>query len=600
MRPVINMALHPSIQFFPLQASLSGYSVDLLRRDAKAAAFVSAVAFIQGMACAFIAGLPIQYGLTSAIAASIVGGVFSGSRVLIIGPTNAIAILVLSTMASLDLNPEQRAIAVPTLLVMTGFILLAASWFRIAHLTQYISRSVVIAYLTGAAALIATSQIQHVLGYDLPDSGILLDTMVRTAKHVTHTYWPSLTVAGLTLAVFAAVQLRVPRIPASVVAFVFGCGAAAVCEALGYPLGRVTDELPDVIPGQSLEISFELISRLSRVALALALLSFLEISIIGKTNAAKTGARFDGNQHMYAIGLSNLATGVLSGMPVSGSYTRSRLNLDNGAVTPVAAILSGVFCSALALAARPLIPEITSAVLAAVVIGITATLYNRHYLTVILRSSRSDGIVLVVTLGSCCFFPLDVAIYAGAGLSIVFFLRKVGVPELVEYAFNPEGELAEIPKTRQRPQPEISIVHVEGDLFFGSAEIFLDQARRFFEDPNLKVIVLRMKNAHHLDATCAIAIRQLLEFADKNNRHIIVSGAHRQIYRVFRNSGLLDLIGRRNFFMDIPSKATLSTRNALKRAQELLGQKAANIRIYVDAAKKNSEKGNANEPSKSN
>jgi len=550
------------------------------------------VAFIQGMTCAFIAGLPIQYGLASATIASIVGGAFSGSKVLVIGPTNAIAILALSTMASLDLTPEQRAAAIPALLLMTGIILLAASWFRIANLTQYISRSVVVAYLTGAATLIAASQIQHILGFEVPDSGILLDTVVQTAKLIPHTYWPSVTVAAITLAVFAVFQLRIAKIPASVAAFAIGCVAAAIFERSGYPLGRAAEAIPPLIPGEGLEISFDLISRLSRIPLALALLSFLEASITGKTNAATTGGRFDGNQHMYALGLSNLASAFFSGMPVSGSFTRSRLNLARGAASPVAAILGGVFCGAIFLAARPLIPMVTSTVLAAVAIGIITTLYNRHTLTVIMRSSRSDGIVLVVTLGACCFLPLDAALYIGAGLSIVFFLKKVGVPELVEYAFNTEGQLAEMPSATRRPEPDISIVHVEGDLFFGAAEIFLDQARRVFEDPNLKVIVLRMKNAHHLDATCAMAIRQLLEFATKSDRHVIVSGAHRQIFRVFKNSGLLDLIGRRNFFMDVPSNPTLSTRNALKRAQELLGQKKANIRIYVDPAKQKKEAGN--------
>jgi SulP family sulfate permease len=172
----------------------------------------------------------------------------------------------------------------------------------------------------------------------------------------------------------------------------------------------------------------------------------------------------------------------------------------------------------------------------------------------------------------------------GAGISIIFFLKKVGTPELIEYDFNPEGELAEL-KKEGRTTPDISIVHVEGDLFFGSAEIFLDQARRVCDDPNLKVIVLRMKNAHHLDATCAMAIEDLLRFARDHDRHIIVSGAHREIFRVFRNSGLLETLGRKNFFMDTPSNPTLSTRNALKRAQELLGQQKANIRIYVDPAK---------------
>jgi SulP family sulfate permease len=191
---------------------------------------------------------------------------------------------------------------------------------------------------------------------------------------------------------------------------------------------------------------------------------------------------------------------------------------------------------------------------------------------------------------------LDVALYLGAGLSILFFLRKVGVPEMTEFGFNEQGQLAAVTEKGSGRTPDISIVHVEGNLFFGAAEIFYEQARRVFEDPNLKIIVLRMKNAHHLDATCALAIEELLRFAREHDRHVIVSGAHREIYRVFRSSGLLELLGRENFFMHVPSNPTLSTRNALRRAQKLLGNKEANIRIYVDSARATKDAGGTEKP----
>jgi SulP family sulfate permease len=191
-----------------------------------------------------------------------------------------------------------------------------------------------------------------------------------------------------------------------------------------------------------------------------------------------------------------------------------------------------------------------------------------------------------VTWCAGLLFRLDVALYIGAGTSFVFFLRKVGVPELQEYGFTDQGQLAAVDRKSERPIPDISIVHVEGDLFFGAAEIFLEQMRRVCDDPNLKVIVLRVRNAHHLDATCALAIEEFLRFARARGRHVIVSGAHRGIYRVFRTSGLLALLGRENFFMNSPSNPTIATRNALRRAQKLLGTRQANIRIYVDPTKK--------------
>src|SRR5690606_34002939 len=161
---------------------------------------------------------------------------------------------------------------------------------------------------------------------------------------------------------------------------------------------------------------------------------------------------------------------------------------------------------------------------------------------VVMRSSAADATVLIATLVSGLLFRIDVALYLGTGLSILFFLRKVGVPEMTEFGFTDEGQLAAVTDSGAARIPDISIVHVEGNLFFGAAEIFHEQARRVCEDPNLKVIILRMKNAFHLDATCAMAIEDLLKFARDHHRHIIVSGAHREIFRVFRNSGLLDML----------------------------------------------------------
>jgi len=134
----------------------------------------------------------------------------------------------------------------------------------------------------------------------------------------------------------------------------------------------------------------------------------------------------------------------------------------------------------------------------------------------------------------------------------------------------------------RRQHPSISIVHVEGELFFGAAELFRTQIQRTCADPNLKVIILRLKNARHLDATSVMALEELVRVMRSEHRDIIISGAMREVYRVLKNSGLLEEIGRENIFMGSAANPNLSTRNALKRAQEILGTKDAEVRIYYD------------------
>jgi SulP family sulfate permease len=160
----------------------------------------------------------------------------------------------------------------------------------------------------------------------------------------------------------------------------------------------------------------------------------------------------------------------------------------------------------------------------------------------------------------------------------------------VEYEINDDGALRELDGKNARPNPAISIVHVEGNLYFGAADLFRTQVQIAAADPNLKVVILRMKNARHLDATSVMALDDLIKHMRREGRHVIISGATRDVYKVLKQSGVLGTIlegcdrsqGETNLFFTSPSNPNLSTRDALIRAQELLGTKEADIKIFYD------------------
>ena len=163
----------------------------------------------------------------------------------------------------------------------------------------------------------------------------------------------------------------------------------------------------------------------------------------------------------------------------------------------------------------------------------------------------------------------------------------------MEYEVSDEGNLRELDSKNARPNPAISIVHVEGELYFGAADLFRTQVQRTAADPNLKVIILRLKNARHLDATSVLALDALIRHMRKQNRHVIISGATRNVYLVLKHSGVLETVlegcnrsqGETNLFFTSPSNPNLSTRDALLRAQELLGTDKADIKIFYDPSK---------------
>jgi SulP family sulfate permease len=229
-----------------------------------------------------------------------------------------------------------------------------------------------------------------------------------------------------------------------------------------------------------------------------------------------------------------------------------------------------------------LVPQ---AVLATLVICIALSVINRHHIRISLAATPEDAAVLVTTFVASLLLPLNVAIFLGVGISIMLYLRNAARPHLVEYEFSPEGELVEADRGT-RDIPAISIVHVEGDLFFGAAELFRTQIQKTSLDPTLKVIILRLKNARHLDATSVVALEEMVQYLRSHDRHVIISGAPKDVYRVLKNAGSVEVIGRGNIFVNHPRNPNLSTRQALKRAQELLGTEEADIRIYYDPSKK--------------
>ena len=273
-------------------------------------------------------------------------------------------------------------------------------------------------------------------------------------------------------------------------------------------------------------------------------------------------------------------------MAVSGSLTRSVLNFNSGAKTAMSSIFSGLFLVGVLILMGPMIAYIPKPALAAVVITVGCSLINKEYIRLFMKSTKSDAIVFIVTFGSGLVLALDTAIYIGTAASIVLFIRKAARPQLKEIAFDEKGDLIEkalIPPEKRRPS--IAIVHVEGDMFFASSDMLLEQIRNLVEHPEMRIIVLRTRNAHHLDGTAALAIRDLMRFARSRDRDLIVSGAHEEVERVFRNSGLLDELGEANFYRWQAESPNLSTRDALKRAQQILGAESADITIYASEKK---------------
>lgn len=586
-----------SLDPFPLRRAVKGYTRDWFKADLRGGTDGALLAVPQGIAFAVIAGLPLAYGITCSAVACVVGALLMSSRHSIYGPTNASAFMVASFFASYPHLNELEAM--PMLVFLVGVLLVLGAMFRVADLGQYISRSVVVAYLAGAGVQMLVHQLPTIMGIGLEESTqangqaaarTLLGESWRITTALSHVSWTSVLISLFTLLCYLLIRRRRPHWPAMAITLVTLGLLVRLLQSLNVNVVTYAEASFDwrhlfpIFPDFASTQTATQFSQLFGLAVALAFLAMLDNSSMARTLASKSGHNVDANQDMLSLGVANLACAYLSGMPASHSLTRSVINFESGAKTPVSAIVSGVICLLAALTVGPLVAYVPKAGLGMLVICAAAGLFHRRQIRIALVSTHSDAAVFLVTFIASLMVPLHVAIFTGIGLSIVLYLRKASRPSLVEYEFNPEGNLAEA-GDHARQHPSISIVHVEGDLFFGAAELFRTQIQLTCADPNLRIIILRLKNARHLDATSVMALEELVETLRSSDRDLIVSGAMKDVYRVLKDSGLVDVIGRENIFPGSSTNPNLSTRHALKRAQELLGGQEAEVRIYFDPAK---------------
>lgn len=573
------------LSFFPLRQTLRGYNRIRFRSDVHSALNVALMGFPQGMAYALIAGLPVEFGIFASAITCIVAPFFLSCRFTIVGPTNATAVMVFGALSIMGESDNKYWMAA-CLVFLVGIFLILAAVCRVASLTQYISASVVTGYVTAAALLIIANQIHYAFGFELENTGVLWHVVYETFGRLPQTHAPTLILSLATLVIAVVCARYVKAIPNVAINLVAG---ALMAWAMGRYWGWNVETL-NAVHASSWKFSFPDLTLirfgdLATTALAIVFLTILESTSVAKSLAQRSGERVDANQELLGLGVANLACAFSSGMPSSGSPVRSTLNWASGGNTPVASILSGLLCVAGVFVIGPFIAYVPKACLAVSVLVVGWSLVNERLIRIAVRSTSMDRIAFFATLITAILFRLDFAIYFGVATSIILFLRKASAPELVEYSFNDEGHLYEIQDRATRENPAISIVHVEGDLFFGAAEVFREQIRAVCADENLRIIILRLKNARHLDGTCIMSLEELIKFLRESGRELIVSGARREIYRTFRDSGLLDVLGKENFFMGSTENPNVSTRNALLRAKELLHGRQAEIKIFYDPSK---------------
>ncbi|MBK1644732.1 sodium-independent anion transporter [Thiocapsa imhoffii] len=525
----------------------------VLRADLLAGVTVALILVPQSMAYAQLAGLPVQYGLYASFLPPMVGALFGSSRQLATGPVAVVSLLTAAAIGPLvATNPEGFAVYAVLLALMVGLFQLMLGVLRLGVLMDFLSHPVVVGFTNAGALIIATSQIGKLFGVSVSGFEHHYETVWYTLQAVvTSVHLPTVAMAVMAFAIMFGVRAAVPRLPAILIAVVLTTLASYTTgfQANG---GQVVGAIPVGLPSFSIPVfDWTIMVNLITAAVTISLIGFMEAMSIAKAMAARTRQRLDANQELVGQGLSNLVSGAFSGYPVSGSFSRSALNINSGGITGFASVITGLVVAVTLLWLTPLLYHLPQATLAAVIIMAVTNLIKIEPVIHAWKAERSDGVVAVVTFVLTLLWAphLDKGILAGVGLALILYLFRTMRPRFAVLSRFEDGTMRDIAVHQLPTSPKISIVRFDGSLYFANAGYFETKVLEVVADnPELEFIIIDGEGINQIDATGEEVLHHLAERLRDQGIEILVARMKKQFMDTIRRTGLIRVIGDDHFF----------------------------------------------------
>ncbi|MGK2959093.1 MAG: SulP family inorganic anion transporter [Acidimicrobiales bacterium] len=528
-------------RFLPSRSDYAGLSQSW-RADLVAGLTVGVVALPLALAFGITTGLGAAAGITTAIVAGLVAGIFGGSNFQVSGPTGAMTVVLVPLVARYGND------AVIIVGVLAGVLIVAAGLLRLGRILDYCPWPVIEGFTLGIAVIIFLQQVPAALGVTKPEGE---NTAVVAAKAVRDSLDSGRLAALGLLALVVAVMVIAPRVhralPASLLAVIV---ATMIASVAGWDVATI-GVLPSSLPAPTMpSVNFGDLSQYFGPALAVAMLAAIESLLSAKVADGMVDApRHNPDRELFGQGLANIVAPIFGGMPATGAIARTAVNIRAGARTRVAAIVHSIVLVAVLLAGSNLVARIPLAALAGVLMVTAVRMVEIHNVRSILRSTRSDALVLVLTAVATVVFDLIVAVEIGVAAAAVLALHDVArttviteTPVTIEVDTDDGSELL---------HEHIVAYRIDGALFFGAAHRFLTDLARVAD---VRVVILRLPDLQVLDATGAQALGEIV--ADLERRHITVllKGPRPEHERLLRAVGALDhLASERHIFTSLDS-----------------------------------------------
>jgi sulfate permease, SulP family len=487
----------------PLVALLRHYPRQHLRGDVTAGLTTAVMLIPQAMAYAALAGMPPVTGLYASVVPIAVYALLGTSGALAFGPVAIVALLTASAVAPLASGDPATYVALAGVLaLMVGAIQLLLGVLRLGSVVDLLSHAVISGFTSAAALVIAASQFRSLTGIDAEGGETFVEELSSLAGAIGTLHPVTLAVGLGSVAALVVFRRRLPRIPGPLV-------VVTLVTALAFAVGlddrgvAVLGEVPAGLPAPALPvIGLDQVQQLIGPALVIALLSFVEGISVAKAIAGKTHERIDSTQELLASGSANVAAGLFQAFPVAGGFSRTAINHQAGARTPVASLITAAMVAFSALALTPLFTYLPRAVLAAIVVVAVAGLVDVRSAKHAWRTDRWDFATLAVTFAATLVLGVELGIGIGIIGSLLLLVARSTRPHITEIGLVPSsGQYRNVARYDSVTDPRVLLIRVDAALLFATAPAVHRRVEQLCEarDDRLRGVVLDCSAVSDID-----------------------------------------------------------------------------------------------------
>ncbi|WP_372768040.1 SulP family inorganic anion transporter [Lutibacter sp.] len=544
-------------KFIPILDWLPNYKREFFKNDLGAGLAVGIMLIPQGIAYAMIAGLPPIYGLYTAMIPQIVYAIFGTSRQLSVGPVAMDSLIVASGVATLAEIGTEHFIEFAILLAfMMGVLQVLFGFFKLGFLVNFLSRPVISGFTSAAALIIALSQLKHLLGFNIQQHkihGILFEAF----KHIKDTNLITLAIGLISIMVLVYFKQFSKKIPAALVVVVLGILAVKIfnLEQIGVKIvGDIPEGLPNfIIP----EFEMKTLIDLFPIALTLSFIAFLEaISVAKAVELKHNDYKVIPNQELIALGMGNIVGSFFQTYPATGGFSRTAVNDQTGAKTPLAAIISGTVVGLTLLFFTPVFYYLPEAVLGAIIIVAVFGLLDFTVPKQLLKYSKRELVILNITLLITATVGIKEGIFIGVILSLGMLIYTSAKPHIAILGRIPDTHFYRNIKRFEGlliTSEDILIVRFDAQLFFANVQYFKDKLEDSVKEKGgkLKLLIIDGESINSIDSSGVYMLSDVIAKYKSMNIDIAFTGMKGPVRDVLEKSGIMKKISYQNCFLSI-------------------------------------------------